>query len=494
MAAAALLVALLVSSATAAENKSPRAVLIEFYGPITPMSEQYFYRKLDGALANGANLVVVEIDSPGGLVDSSLAMAARLRDLKAARTVAYIPREAISGAAMMALGCDEIIMGPRAMIGDAGPIFLDEDFLFRHAPEKFRSNLAAQVRSLAESKGRSPALAEAMVDMNLVVHQVRNRKDGRTAYMSQAELDAAPDGTDWEKVAPVHESREGHFLQLSGARAVELGLAQATVESRDALKQRYGVDELPILRPTAIDTAVYVLNLRVVTAGLLVVGLVALYIELSSPGIGAGGLIAGLCFALFFWSRFLGGTAGWLEILLFAAGLGFLAVELFILPGFGLPGVSGIVLVLASLVMAGQSRIPQTRGEWTALSINLAVLAGSLLVVGVVVYLLSKYLGRLPVLSRLMLGPAPSEPPPRAERGVGAVGRRASDDESPPAVGDRGVAVSPLRPAGKARFGDRLVDVVADGEFIERQTEVEVADVLGNRVVVRPARDLEPNG
>ena len=136
--------AVLVPRAGRPEGEPPavrftRGVLIRFEGPITPLLEQFSYRKLDTAKRREADVVIVEIDSPGGFLDASLNIADRLRNLAWARTVAFVPREALSGAAIAALGCDEIIMSPEARLGDAGPIFQGEDALFRHAPEKIRS-------------------------------------------------------------------------------------------------------------------------------------------------------------------------------------------------------------------------------------------------------------------------------------------------------------------------------------------------------------------
>ncbi|MEO8495318.1 MAG: hypothetical protein ABI614_09620, partial [Planctomycetota bacterium] len=104
-----------------------KAVLIRFEGPITPLLEQFIYRKLDVAKEKGADLVIIEIDSPGGYLDASLNLADRFRDLDWAHTVAFVPREALSGAAIAALGCNEIVMAPEAHLGDAGPIFQGED-------------------------------------------------------------------------------------------------------------------------------------------------------------------------------------------------------------------------------------------------------------------------------------------------------------------------------------------------------------------------------
>jgi len=479
------------SAEKAAEPAAYRqGVLIRFSGPITPLSEHYVYRKLAAAESAGADLVIIEIDSPGGHLEPSLNLAARLRDLDWAHTVAYVPREALSGAAIMALGCDEIVMHPNAVLGDAGPIFLGEDFMFRHAPEKVRSDLARKVRDLAEAKGRPPALAEAMVDMDLVVYRVRHRTTGRINFMSEEEIASAAQPKEWEKLQMVHESRKGHFLEVNGARAVELGLAQAVVNSRAELQARYRLEEpLHVYERNFVDTVVYVLNSRIATALLLLVGLVALYVELSSPGIGLGGLVACLCFGLFFWSRMLGGGAGWLGIVLFAVGVIFLVVELFVLPGFGIAGLTGLLLVFASVVVASQDFIiPATPRQLDILARNLLVIVLTGCVFAGAAVFLSRRFGTLPVLGRLMLKPpdfSRREQPPApsvVERSAAASGA----EETPLAVGERGVAVSPLRPAGKARFGHRLADVVTDSEFVDVRRPVEIVQISGNRIVVRP--------
>ena len=144
--------------------------------------------------------------------------------------------------------------------------------------------------------------------------------------MSDAELDALDDPTEWRKGALLQESKKGAFLEVSGTVAVEVGLAEAVINSRSELADRYGVSlsDVEILDSTWVDTLVIVLNYRSVTVLLFIIGLIAAYIELAAPGISVGGLVAGLCFGLFFWSRFFGGTAGWLEVLLFLSGVCFI--------------------------------------------------------------------------------------------------------------------------------------------------------------------------
>ena len=177
----------------AAAKTYRQAAVIHFEGPITPWLEGYFTRKLAAAKKAGADLIVIEVDSPGGYVDESQNMAEMLRDASWAHTVAYVPDEALSGAAFVSLGCDEIVMRPTARLGDVGVIFLDQDFMFRYAPEKYKSDLVQRLRGLAMAKGRPPALAEAMVDMDVEVFRFRNKSNGSIAFFSELEHTNRPD-------------------------------------------------------------------------------------------------------------------------------------------------------------------------------------------------------------------------------------------------------------------------------------------------------------
>lgn len=470
-------------AADAPRGTYQRGVLIELHGMVSPQMEKYLERKLAQARKLNADLVILEVDSPGGYLDATLEMAAQLRDLTWAHTVAFVPNEALSGAAILALGCDEIVMAPNARLGDAGPIIQGADALFRHAPEKIRSDLARRVRDLATAKHRPPALAEAMVDMDLAVYRMTNKQTGAITYMSDSEIASLEDPENWEKGKRILESREKKFLEVNGRRAVQLHLASAVVRDRTELAQRYRLREpLVVLRHTGVDTAVIILNSPLVTSLLFVIGLVALYIEFSAPGIGLGGLVAGLCFTLFFWSRFLGGTAGWLEVILFLAGLAFLGIELFVIPGFGVAGLTGILLLIASIVMASQAHVvPQSPRALEQAGRSLLALLGALFGFGICVTLLTRYYGSVPLFGRLVLRATPdiddvvSNDDPKLH--VVAAG--------PVQVGDWGVSESPLRPAGKAQFHNENVDVVTEGAFVEPGRQVRVVKIQGNRVVVR---------
>lgn len=473
-----------------------RPVLIRFEGEITTLNESYMYRKIDEAKSLGADLLIVEITSPGGLMEESLNIAHRLRDITWARTVAYIPERAISGGAIMALGCDDIVMDEHAQIGDAGAIYADQYFFFRYADAKIRSYLTGQVRTLAEAKGRPPLLAEAMCDKELVLYRVRDKQSGEEKLMSEDQLEKADDPGRWEKLDLIDESAGDRYLQLSGRRAVELGFATFTADDLSDLERHYKLSSPPeVLEWGAVDTTVMILNHWLTSVLLIIIGLVALYVELASPGISVGGLIAGLCFALFFWSHFMGGTSGWLEVILFLSGVVFLAMEIFVIPGWGVSGVTGIVLMIASLVLASQTFIVPTSGyEARHLVYGLGTVMGAVTAFVVVAMVLSKHMGSLPIFNRLILKPPSADEDEQDEvlededQAEGKKGGHAPAEYFHPQVGDYGVADSPLRPAGKVRFGEEYVDVVTEGTFVEAGSRVRVIKVHGNVVTVRQVR------
>ncbi|MBI85193.1 MAG: hypothetical protein CMJ81_18515 [Planctomycetaceae bacterium] len=477
------------------DRKSYRTTaMIEFEGMITAGLEQYLYRKIEQAREQESDLLVLRIDSMGGELEASLNMARYLRNLDWAHTVAYIPRQAISGAAITALGCDEIVMHADAVMGDAGPIVMDFlDFGFRHAPEKVQSDLSRRLRDLAETGGRAPALAEAMCNNKLVVFRVRHLPTDEVDFKSEEELQASPEPDHWQKLNPVLESREGKFLEVSGLRAVELGLADAVVKDAMELKKRFPTTGGIIkFRWQFVDSTVALLNNPWLTGLLLIVGLLALIIEFWMPGIGVGGLVAALCFAIFFWSRFLGGTAGWLEVILFATGVVFLMVEMFVFPGFGLAGLGGTLLVFLSLILACQSFvIPQTDTQLNTLLQTLMVVVGSGAAVIAGSVAAGSYLGEIPVISRFVLQPPSTGDSIPEETPVSPLTDETSNplNIKPLNPGDIGVSASPLRPAGVVRVGENYYDVVSEGTFIEEGKRVKVLRVSGNLVVVREIQD-----
>jgi len=217
---------------------------------------------------------------------------------------------------------------------------------------------------------------------------------------------------------------------------------------------------------------------------LLFVGLFMLVLELKLPGIGLPAITSALAFLLFFWSHYLSGTADQLEIILFLVGLVCLALELFVFPGVGVFGMSGILLILTSIVMASHTFVwPTQEYEYRELGYTLIQISVAMVAVGAGAVVLARYFPSLPLFNRLVL-----KPEPWTGTGVDdAVVKPSLEGYESLAflIGETGRSTTMLRPTGKARFGDLLIDVIADGYFIEPDILVEVLDVQGTRVIVK---------
>ncbi len=484
-------------------NASPAAILqdepvvvgnkktfvIPMNGVIEPSMHGFLERRIAEARDAGAECIVLDIDSPGGRLDTTLEIVDLLRSTEDIETVAYVRRQAISGAAVVALACQRIEMHPEAQLGDVGIIVAAPFSPYQYVPEKERSPVVAAIRTIAEATGRPAALAEAMVDKDITVFSATKKDGGELHYFTNKEWESLPDADLWQKGPPVFEARQNNFLTVNGTRALELGLANGVSRSLDAT-----LDNLGAMRParvlawTWVDTTVEILNHPLITWLLLILGFGALMAELSSPGIGLGGLISLLCFSIFFWSRFLGGTAGWLEVILFAVSLAFIAMEFFVIPGFGVAGITGGGLLIMSLVMASRRVfVPHSSADWGDLGVTILTVVGALAAVMVALFFAADYLGSVPLFKRLVLEPpaaATLEGLPTDE------GIKKSPNQSPwerVAIGDLGRSISPLRPSGKALFGEDLLDVNTEGEFIAADRPVRVFRKQGIRVTVREA-------
>jgi membrane-bound serine protease (ClpP class) len=486
-------------NAKAANEASPapprHAVWIKLNGMIDEQRRMYVQRRLEAAIARGADLVILEIDSPGGTLEDSFRLADYVMRLKDIRVVAYVPREAISGAAILALSCHEIVMRENAALGNAGiiEIAVEGRQIVVRAKEKFDSYVQ-RIREYADARGRPPALAEAMMRHGLRVFHVRHKLKRVETYMTHEELENE-NADDWEKLnqgKPVFETREGLYLTVtSGQRGVELGLAEAVVRGPEQVNDRYQVRRFDYLQEENWgDTLVFYLHHPLIVGLLFLIGLIAMYVEITSPGVGAGAAVAILCFALYFWSHWAAGTADLLEILLFVLGVAFILFELFVTPGFGVPGILGGLMVLVSLVLASQRVIIPSQaelGEYMAtLRDTLATLVVSVVVFFGVAALLNRRIrvgSRL--FGRLVLPPPEPEPAVPANPSTEAAGNGGAATPSG-LLGKRGLAMTALRPAGRVRIDDELLNVVAaEGEFIDAGRPVEVIEAHGNLIVVR---------
>lgn len=446
-----------------------KAFRVRLEGPLTPRNTRWVRDQLQLAInKQEANFLCLEIDSAGGDLNSALLLADFLAGLKPAeiRTVAYVT-SALSDAALIALACDQVIMAPNARLGGDGDAAFDPQSL---------ADAKLTIKEINTRKSRDWSIPLAMVDQSLRVKTYKSGESAGARYWSEEEHAAQSDGDAWTP---------GEQLELakgvSAEEAVRLGLARGIAESISEIEQDYHLPE-PMARMQAGWAHELVQRLADprLAGVLLFVAFFALFLEAMTPGLGLPSIISALCFILFFWSQFLHGTAGWLEVLLFVTGAACIAVELFFIPGFGVFGLGGILMVVSSIILASQTFIiPTNSYQLRQLPNSLLMVTAALSGTALCIFLMRKYLPNAPMVKRMMLQKAePDEIVRRKQRESFAVYDFL--------LNKRGSVITPLTPAGKARFGDDLVDVVsADGDYIERQADVYVVEVRGSRIAVR---------
>jgi membrane-bound serine protease (ClpP class) len=394
----------------------------------------YVARSIREAESAGAVAAYLDIDTPGGRIDAAERIA---DDIRAARipVYAYVNPRAYSAGALIAISSNGIYMRPGAVIGAATPV----DGQGTKAPEKMVSAMRAEFRSVAEQRGLDPKLAEAMVDENVEIPGV---------------------------VA------KGQLLTLSTAEAVRLKFAKAQVADEAALLSAIGHPGARVVatEPNWAEGVVRFLTNPLVAPMLLSLGILGLVFEIKTGAFGIGGLLSLVSLGLFFGSSFILGLAGWEEVLLLGLGLLALAVEMFVIPGFGVAGVVGIVAVVSSMVLAMMGGRPTTGDVAQAL----AVLGASLFITAAVIFAWLRHLPNSGRFSGLLLKGAGH----RSEGFTSAPSR-------PELVGQGGIALTDLRPSGSARIGEERLDVVTEGEYVAQGSRIQVVRSDGYRHVVR---------
>ncbi len=449
-------------------------------------------RRSEEALAMGATHIIFEIDTYGGLVKSADDISTFLiLDLgQKIHTVAYITKKAISAGAMVSVSCRDIIMRQNTTIGDSAPVTMGGS-LEGVEREKIESFIRAIFTRAAEANDYPEPLLRAMVTVQLEVYRVKDLTTGQYEFFDADDLPRDHERYDLENKELV--VRDDQILTLTAARALEYGVARAVVDSREEalafLEQRDNITfdpDVPVLRPLWSEQMVRWLNSPTVMAVLVMVAMLGVYIELNTPGVGLPGLVAVIAIVVMVGSKYLIGMANWVEVAVLVLGLILLAVEIFITPGFGVAGITGIILIIAGflgmLVRNPPGEVPWPRSPFAWELLLNWLMAVSLGFIGflIMAFLLARYLPKMYFLRGLMLEPA-------AAGGPNAPSMTSDSRDAAHAlnVGDIGEVVSPLRPAGEARFAHATVDVVAEGQFLEKGARVKIMDIRGNRVVVR---------
>lgn len=408
-------------------NASDKLVyVVPVQGAIDGALPRVLNRAINEAEMSGADIIILEINSPGGYVNE----AGEIKDIILASKVpiyAFVNNDAFSAAAFLALACDRIYMTPTGTMGDAEVITGDGE----RASEKIISAWDGQMRTLAEANGRDPEIASAMVRREIEIEGLVGA---------------------------------GQLLTLTSLQASQYGYSEGTYRALEELLTDLTYGDATVYtfsQAWAERLARFVTNPQIASL-LLAVGMAALVLEIFTAGFGVAGIVSISAFVLFFGGHIIAGFANWEYIIIFLLGIGLLIAEIFV-AGFGLLGAGGITLVFVSVIFTAR-----TFSEGVMM-LGLASLFTILLL-----FAFWKVLSKTKVWDRLVL-----KQKENVEEGYVASAKYED------LLNKDGIAITPLRPAGTAEIEGRRYDVVTEGGYISSGDKINVIKVGSNNIVVK---------
>ena len=450
-----------IPDATASEQI---AFIIPVEGEINQSLVYLIRRGISEAKTAGAQILILDMDTPGGRVDSTRKiMTALLAAGDELRTITYVNTWAMSAGSFISVCTDDIFMAPVSQIGAAAPIIGTEE-VSDTVNEKMVSAVAALARSAAEAKGHDPKLIEAMVRMDMEY-----------------------------KIGDDVIARDGELLTLTNTEAEKKYgdpprplLSAGTVKDIDELLARIGVPDARQIRMSISTAERFSSYIESLSVFLLSLGILMLYFEAQSPTFGLLGILGISLIGIWFWAYAIAGSAGAAELLIFIIGLALLAVEVFVIPGFGFVGVLGVACMLGALMMAMVPHIPTNVPGLPPFPVlpdlyeSFVRLGLSLVLSTISMLILARYLPETRLFSRLVL-----------EAATDAKSGYTASENTRALIGQTGVSVTPLRPGGTGDFAGTRMSVVSRGEFIDSNSLIRIAEAHGSRIVVEAVAGSE---
>jgi len=465
-------------AAPATTNAARKVYILPIRDDIMPPLVYLVRRGVKEAMEANADLLVLDMETNGGRVDTTREIIGILNEFKG-ETVTFVNKDAFSAGAFIAVATKKIYMAPESVIGAAAPIVLSPggdgvEKMPDTYEKKMTSAVRAMVRTTAEKNGHNIAVVEAMIDKTrgLVVTNVTD------------------DATNTVVIA-----KEGDILTLTNTEAErEYGrppkklLSSGTVKSIDELLTTLGYADAARheIKPTGMEKLGSWLN--AISPLLLIIGVVGIYIEFKTPGFGVAGIVGIAAFALYFLGGYVAGLSGAEWVVVFVLGLALVVVELFVYPGTIIVGMLGAALMLAAIVMAmvdlypapGPGVLPAMpsldKFQLPLRHLLLATLGG-----GVGIWLASLLLPKTSLYRAVV-----------SQSASGVKTEAALEQQGKSRQGQTGVTVSVLRPGGKAQFGDEIIDVISQGEMVPKGSQVRVIGHRGSEALVealKPAAD-----
>ena len=418
-----------------------KVFLAEITGEIDPRMAPYISRVVSDAENDGADAIIFRINTFGGRVDAATQIKDAIIGCRLL-TIAFINNRAISAGSLIALSCRKICMVPGSSIGAATVV----DQSGQKQSEKYQSFMRSEMRSTAERNGRRTDIVQGMVDENILIPGINDHNQ---------------------------------LITLTSDEAKKYGIADTLLYNLNDCLSAFGLRDAQIIKVSSnwAEDLVGFLNQPLISSILIMLGLVGIFAEIKSPGFGFPVIIGVVSLLLFFGSSYILQLASIINIVLFIIGIILLLLEIFVIPGFAITGVIGIILIIGSIFL---SLIGNNLPYWDSTAVSKAIiqLSASLLFAFILIYILAKFLPKSSAFSRLVLSNEE-----KADLGF------VSYPSVKELIGMEGIALTTLRPAGSAEFNGQKYDVVADWEYIPKGNKIKVIRVEGIKVVVKELKD-----
>ncbi|MBN2746462.1 MAG: ATP-dependent Clp protease proteolytic subunit [Bacteroidales bacterium] len=406
---------------------------------IAPPVTRRMAKAWEDAIEKKADLILIHMNTYGGLVVDADTIRTRILNSKIP-VVVFIDNNAASAGALISIACEKIYMRQSANIGAATVVNQTAEAM----PDKYQSYMRATMRATAEARGRDPKIAEAMVDQDIYI----------------------PDISD-----------SGKVLTFTASEALQHGYCDSIVESVDGAVRAYGFQDYKVeeLKLTAVDKVIDFLISPMIHGLLIMIIIGGIYFELQSPGIGFPSAAALLAAILYFMPLYLEGLADNWEILVFFIGIALLIVEIFVIPGFGIAGISGLILMIGGLMFAMLNNVNFDFSNVPLIDIanSFIIVVLSILLSLFVVYFLAKGVFGT---SNFSLALNTSQPHNQ--------GYVATTFDLSLLHGKEGIAATMLRPSGKVEIDDDTYDALAKNSFIEKGEKIRVVKSSNTQLVV----------
>lgn len=416
------IVAIIAASLNVSAQAPPGKVyVVPIKGEINRATHNFVRDVVDDLNRKGAEAIIFEIDTYGGLVDEAI----KIKDVIIGTnipTISFVNNKAASAGVLITIASEHIVMAENAVIGSAETI---------PNTEKVLSMWRGVLRDTAQYRGRDSLIIEAMADKDIEI----------PGLVSSDKL-----------------------VNLTAQEAIEYGVADILTKDYREMLSHFGYEASDIEvvdEGLQVKLAKYISNPYISTI-LLTLGFVGLVIEILTPGFGLGGTISIMGFALYFGGNILAGNSNWTSLILFVVGLVLLMIE-GIVPGFGLPGIGGLVFVIAGTVLAMQ--------DLTTAVLSLSI---SIIITAFVAIIMVKMGFKSKLLNKIILSN-------RLEGKKGYLSNEAKEDMT----GKEGVSLTELRPSGFATIEGEKYDVLTEGGFIPKDTQIKVVRVEGAKIFVR---------